>query len=103
MPVAIRWHAIAVFKAIQAKQRGSTRGGLVHKDDGGVGNQLHSYGQPLPLLHAQPTDPWLAHLWICAPLVQALKQRVKRQFTPRGFKKLGTSARQACTGETLLP
>ena len=28
-----------------------TRGGLIHEDDGGVGHQLHSNGEPFALLH----------------------------------------------------
>ena len=37
-------------------------GGLVHENDGGVGNQLYSDGQPLPLFHTQTTDARQSHL-----------------------------------------
>ena len=38
-----------------------TGGRLVHEDNGGVGNQLHCNGQPLPLLDRQTTLAWASH------------------------------------------
>ena len=39
-----------------------TWGGLVHEDNGGVSNQLHCNGQPLPLLYGQTSLPGDSHL-----------------------------------------
>ena len=50
------------------------RGGLVHKDDAGVGHQLHRDRQPLALLHAQPADPRQTNLAFCRYLHSSQKQ-----------------------------
>ena len=48
-------------KAEKKLRRAQTSGGLVHEDDGGVGDQLNGNGEALALLHAEPGAARDAH------------------------------------------